>query len=357
MLYTRVNKEKKEVHVIYEGVVENLFQSYKLFAVLDNLYFLKLFLEGYTLCFVTVFDFSEVSYIEQLSSLRKYFNLKEIRIYSSVLNQNEISYKPDWLHFIPSNGFFWHLNSLFGWDTLITKKRERDYDRVKKIVGYWNRKPRLGRLYLQGKVNFDPSIYSFKINNFPNKKDINSLLTYFNGTEESYDTILKGAEKINTSNVPESKLPTVSNSEEKSLVVFSNSGLYRDIFVNLIAETLCDFGISSNTIQSRGIFLTEKIAKPMLRFRPFLVYSNPGYYKKLKSEGFKTFDKYWDESFDEELDFSKRISKFTSTLEYIESISIQEAKHLLNDMDSILTHNYLLMMDKMNSIPDYNSIT
>lgn len=354
MFYTRVNKEKKEVHVIYDGVMENLLQSYKLFSVLDNSYFTSLFNQNFTLCLVDIYDFSNLSYIDELDSIRRYFKLDNIKLYTSITNLKELSYAPEWLDIIPSNSFFWHINYRFGWDVLITKKREPNYHRVKKNIGFWNRKPKLGRLFLIGKINFKESIYDYRINDFPNKKSVESLLKYFQGPEDYLKTINLGKSKLGSGNIKESKLLTASNQQDEALQFYSNTGLYQSVFVNLVSETLSDYGVSSNRINSKGIFITEKVAKPMIRFRPFLVHANPNYYRRLKALGFQTFDKYWDESFDSEFNFEKRTEKFLNTLSFIENIKLSSINKILTDMDSILKSNFNVLMDYMNSTPDYN---
>ena len=47
------------------------------------------------------------------------------------------------------------------------------------------------------------------------------------------------------------------------------------------------------------IFLTEKIYKPIICGSPFFVLGNRGTISELRNMGFKTFDKWWDESYDD----------------------------------------------------------
>ena len=42
---------------------------------------------------------------------------------------------------------------------------------------------------------------------------------------------------------------------------------------------------------------------------------NPQSLKVLKKQGFKTFDKWWDESYDDEFDFHKRMDKIVEVME------------------------------------------
>ena len=72
---------------------------------------------------------------------------------------------------------------------------------------------------------------------------------------------------------------------------------YKRTFISIVTET-----ISSNDT----LFLSEKIFKPIIVGHPFIVYGNPNTLKYLKEIGYKTFDKWIDESYDCEFDEEKR---------------------------------------------------
>ena len=65
---------------------------------------------------------------------------------------------------------------------------------------------------------------------------------------------------------------------------------YIDTYFSLVTETVCAESIYS--------FRTEKIAKPLAMGHPFIVASTPGFYRDLRSLGFRTFGHVIDESFD-----------------------------------------------------------
>jgi hypothetical protein len=68
--------------------------------------------------------------------------------------------------------------------------------------------------------------------------------------------------------------------------------MYDRCYLNIVAETE-NFGYQD------CIFLTEKIAKPLVAGQPFLVYARAkGFLAYLKSQGFRTFDQWIDESYD-----------------------------------------------------------
>ncbi len=72
--------------------------------------------------------------------------------------------------------------------------------------------------------------------------------------------------------------------------------MYTNSYFNILTETSYDY---ENTIIGNNIFPTEKIYRVIFGMQPFIVVSNTGYLKHLKSMGFKTFPEFFDESYDE----------------------------------------------------------
>ncbi len=60
--------------------------------------------------------------------------------------------------------------------------------------------------------------------------------------------------------------------------------------IELVAETMTLGG---------AFFPTEKITRPMVGLKPWVVYAAQGYLANLRRLGFKTFGDFWDESYDE----------------------------------------------------------
>src|SRR5210317_1222104 len=69
------------------------------------------------------------------------------------------------------------------------------------------------------------------------------------------------------------------------------------------------------------LHLTEKIFKPIVSKRPFLLVGAPNNLAYLKSYGFKTFDRWIDESYDQEMDNDRRIDKIVEQMNYICSLT------------------------------------
>jgi len=118
-------------------------------------------------------------------------------------------------------------------------------------------------------------------------------------------------------------------------------------FVNIVTETLTMKDV---------VFITEKTFKPIYTCQPFIITGNAFSLKKLKEYGFKTFDKWWDESYDDEINFEKRMNKITKLLEEIASWDLDKCSKIRNEMREILIHNYNQMLSKDEIIKFYSSI-
>lgn len=85
--------------------------------------------------------------------------------------------------------------------------------------------------------------------------------------------------------------------------------------------------------------LTEKIFKPIVSKRPFILVGAPGNLEYLRSYGFQTFNKWIDESYDTELDNTRRLSMILEQIKYISSQTPSHLKKMHQEMQEVLTHN------------------
>lgn len=92
--------------------------------------------------------------------------------------------------------------------------------------------------------------------------------------------------------------------------------------------------------------LTEKIFKPILLKQPFVLLGCATNLEYLKSYGFKTFNKWWDESYDNINDPIKRLQAVVSIINDLCSKSEDELKTMLLDMEEVLEFNYNLFASK-----------
>jgi hypothetical protein len=101
--------------------------------------------------------------------------------------------------------------------------------------------------------------------------------------------------------------------------------IWNQSFINIVSETQFEFG--SNT------FLSEKIFKPIIGLRPFVINGSPGIYKLLKRAGFDCF---------EDLFPVDILSKETFT-----SWKFDNHKHILESLEQLKDKNLLDIYNKL----------
>jgi len=87
------------------------------------------------------------------------------------------------------------------------------------------------------------------------------------------------------------------------------------------------------------LHLTEKIFKPIVALRPFVLVAAPGNLAYLKSYGFKTFDQWIDESYDNEHDPEVRLDMIAEEITKLCAMSKQQLQQMHRDMLPVLIHN------------------
>lgn len=102
-------------------------------------------------------------------------------------------------------------------------------------------------------------------------------------------------------------------------------------FWHVVAETVFYY---------KKLHLTEKIFKPIIARRPFLLVAAPGNLAYLRSYGFKTFSKWVDESYDDEQDDDKRIQMVVAQLKKLCALNKDELYEMQQEMDEILDYNF-----------------
>jgi hypothetical protein len=105
---------------------------------------------------------------------------------------------------------------------------------------------------------------------------------------------------------------------------------YPDIFVDVVCET---------RITGNVFFVTEKTWRCILARRPFIVVGSQFFLQNLKRLGFKTFNDFWDEGYDEYLP-EQRIQEIEKLLSHIASWPVDQLGDKLLKLNKILEHNY-----------------
>jgi len=105
---------------------------------------------------------------------------------------------------------------------------------------------------------------------------------------------------------------------------------FLDSYVSLVSET---------SVEVNEIFQTEKIFKPIVTLHPFIVLASPGFLKQMKKFRYKTFSKWFDESYDLEIDLDTRIGMIVKEIKKLVLKSDLELQNMLLDMLPTLRYN------------------
>ena len=98
--------------------------------------------------------------------------------------------------------------------------------------------------------------------------------------------------------------------------------------------------VSETVFYYDKLHLTEKTFKPIFSKRPFILVAAPGNLAYLKSYGFRTFDRWIDESYDDEKDHQTRLEKIAVEVEKLCNISPADLKKMHQEMREILEFNF-----------------
>ena len=121
---------------------------------------------------------------------------------------------------------------------------------------------------------------------------------------------------------------------------------YEKTFISIVTETL---------VQNDTLFITEKTWKPIIMGHPFMIYGNKNTLKYLKNLGYKTFDKWIDESYDIEDDYIIRAGLIVREIEKFSKFTIDELKIIRKEMLSICDYNRMHFINLINK--NYNGYT
>jgi len=102
-------------------------------------------------------------------------------------------------------------------------------------------------------------------------------------------------------------------------------------FLHIVTETM---------FWDKRTHLTEKIFKPIVAKQPFVLVGCANNLEYLKSYGFKTFDRWWDESYDSITDPIQRLQAVSKIVKDICKLSDSDLTDMLFKMEEVLEHNY-----------------
>jgi hypothetical protein len=110
-----------------------------------------------------------------------------------------------------------------------------------------------------------------------------------------------------------------------------NGHYFDKSYYYIVTETSCD---------DRLCFISEKTYKAFYHKIPFIIIGNPYILKNLQKEGFQTFNKWIDESYDNETNYEKRKKMIFNEIKRLNNLSQEKHKKMNEEMREKLDFNY-----------------
>ena len=117
---------------------------------------------------------------------------------------------------------------------------------------------------------------------------------------------------------------------------------FTETYINCVAER-------SMRYLNYELDISEKIFKPIAFLQPFFVFGQPGTLDYMKSIGYRTFDRWWDESYDVVTSGSNRFKMLTRLYKKLSLASDTELVDIMYEAWPILEHNYYTYVDYVRS--------
>jgi hypothetical protein len=108
-------------------------------------------------------------------------------------------------------------------------------------------------------------------------------------------------------------------------------------------ESFCAVVTETRFFQYTSL-ISEKIINPILNKKFFVIVGPPRTLHYLKLFGVKTFNRWIDESYDNELDHMRRLNKILDIIDYINAKDIAELRLIYNEMQEVILHNLKRVM-------------
>jgi hypothetical protein len=152
---------------------------------------------------------------------------------------------------------------------------------------------------------------------------------------DNYENIFKFIKTTDLS-VPFTIRDGEQNGNTENLAHALDYNTHNKALISIVTETLHS---------DKCVFFSEKTFKPIYSLNPFIIVAGPGYLKHLKLLGYKTFDRWWDESYDEEENWLIRFNKLYKLYNDISLWSVDRLNTVYTEMLPTLEHNFNTLMD------------
>lgn len=139
---------------------------------------------------------------------------------------------------------------------------------------------------------------------------------------------------VNSNNNPDTTQNITYEGIDTSISQVIPVDIYNQTAYTIVTETDTDNDYS---------FFTEKIAKPLIARRLFVVFSGQHYLRNLRSLGFQTFDSVIDETYDT---LEDPVHRYISAFQQVKKLCEMDQAEVLAQIQPIVDHNHKLIMEQ-----------
>ena len=130
---------------------------------------------------------------------------------------------------------------------------------------------------------------------------------------------------------------------------------HTDSYFSVVCETtfhksLGAEGTPTSMSHTDGVFVSEKVYKPIAYKHPFIVASTPGYLAQMRAIGYKTFHPFIDESYDEIDDDYDRMLAICNQIGKLCALSDHDMCIFLRNIRPIVEHNLEIFLDNTKTL-------
>lgn len=241
---------------------------------------------------------------------------------------------PNFVYFTDFELWYYQRNRASPALPIHTQPRERDFTVLNRLHKSWRA---LAMADLKSLDLLDNSYWSYCESGEFSDADCPIEIDTIAGLRTATEEFLKSAPYISD------KLDFDQRNDHSTLVPKYHVNSY----CNIVMETHFDAD------QSGGAFLTEKTFKPIKHGQPFVIVGGPGSLQVLRDLGYRTFDHAIDNSYDLELDNTRRWLKLLQAIEQIQS---QDMHSWFLECADDVKHNQQLFLaskkDRLNNLYD-----
>ena len=169
-----------------------------------------------------------------------------------------------------------------------------------------------------------PDIFRSNIWFEPDEKLLNGLYKLNKSVPCNIDVDIKTSTVLEGGIADRFKLPNYNN-----YPTLLNTG-HDDVFCSIVNES---------SFLDITTYISDKTITAIFNEMPFVIVGPPYALRTAQEMGFKTFNKYWDESYDNELDHTKRLYNIFKVIDTIAAFSTSELASIQKDMQDLLLYN------------------